>query len=131
MGSTERIELSPASPVMAGGNLADWIVVLLLLSVGVQGQDDGSSPADGGSGESEDSAGGDDEAWQYAEFLKTEVNQKLENILQVTFYEARDKKSLTVQEETVSQTLTQVMEIRESLLKRIKDIRKEEIKINE
>ena len=57
----------------AGGNLADWIVVLLLLSVGVQGQDDGSSPADGGSGESEDSAGGDDEAWQYVEFLKTEV----------------------------------------------------------
>jgi len=129
--STERIELSPASPVMAGGNLADWIVVLLLLSVGVQGQDDGSSPADGGSGESEDSAGGDDEAWQYVEFLKTEVNQKLENILQVTFYEARDKKSLTVLEETVSQTLNQVMEIRESLLKRIKDIRKEEIKIDE
>jgi len=131
MGSTERIELSPASPVMAGGNLVDWIVVLLLLSVGVQGQADGSSQAEGGSGDSEDSAGGDDEAWQYVEFLKTEVNQKLENILQVTFYEARDKKSLTVLEETVSQTLNQVMEIRESLLKRIKDIRKEELKIDE
>merc|ERR1711988_181364 len=130
MGSTERSELSPASPVMAGGNLPDWIFLLLLLSVGVQGQADDTSEGGGGSGDGGDSAGGDDEAWLYVEFLKTEVNEKLENILQVTFYGARDKKSVTVLEETVAQTLTQVMEIRESLLARIKDIRKEVIKID-
>jgi len=133
MASRERSERSPASPVMAGGgNLADWICLLLLLSVGVQGQADDSGDGDGGSGDGGPAAAaGDDEAWQYVEFLKTEVNQKLENILQVTFYEARDKKSLTVLEETVSQTLKQVMEIRESLLNRIKDIRKEVIKTDE
>ena len=52
---------------------------------------------------------------------------KVETLLQTTLYEAREKKGSSVLEETVSKTLEQVMEVRESLLKRIKDIRKEEI----
>ena len=55
-------------------------------------------------------------------------SEKVEVILQKTLYEAREKKGFTVLEETVSKTMEQVMEIRESLLKRIKDLRKEEIK---
>merc|ERR1712106_201667 len=47
-----------------------------------------------------------------------------------TLYEAREKKGFAVLEETVSKTMEQVMEIRESLLKRIKDIRKSEIQID-
>ena len=57
----------------AGGNLPDWMFLLLLLSVGVQGQADDTSEGGGGSGDGGDSAGGDDEAWLYVEFLKTEV----------------------------------------------------------
>ena len=55
-------------------------------------------------------------------------SEKVEVILQKTLYKAREKKGFTVLEETVSKTMEQVMEIRESLLKRIKDLRKEEIK---
>ena len=46
-------------------------------------------------------------------------------------YEAREKNSLTVLDETVAQTMEQVMEVRENLLKRIKDLRKGEIEIDE
>merc|ERR1719282_271810 len=80
---------------------------------------------DGGSGDE-----GVDEAWEYVEFLKSEINEKVEVILQKTLYEAREKKGFTVLEETVSKTMEQVMEIRESLLKRIKDIRKGEIELD-
>ena len=43
-------------------------------------------------------------------FLKNEINENVENILQKTLYEAREKKGFTVLEETVSNTLEQVME---------------------
>merc|ERR1711970_213934 len=82
-------------------------------------------------GAGDDAAGaeeGDEEAWKYVEFLKDEVNEKVEVILQKTLYEARDKKGLLGLEETVSETMEQVMEIRESLLMRIKALRKDEIK---
>jgi len=87
--------------------------------------DDGGDVAEGKSAED-----GDEEAWRYVEFLKAEINEKVESILQKTLYEAREKKGFTVLEETVSKTLEQVMEIRESLLKRIKDIRKGDEKID-
>merc|ERR1711970_1418328 len=82
-------------------------------------------------GAGDDAAGaeeGDEEAWKYVEFLKEEVNEKVEVILQKTLYEARDKKGLLGLEETVSKTMEQVMEIRESLLMRIKALRKDGIK---
>ena len=113
--------------------------VLLLVFKTVQAQDDadaaategaaaakrdaeGDDAADAGKSEKE----GDEEAWIQVEFLKNEINEKVENILQKTLYEARAKKGFTVLEKTVSKTLKQVMEIRESLLKRIEDIKKGE-----
>ena len=41
---------------------------------------------------------------------KNEINENVENILQKTLYEAREKKGFTVLKETVSKTLEQVME---------------------
>jgi len=112
--------------------LWEWLLVVMLLFVAANGQDetasDGESEAGEAAGTSEEE--GEEEAWQYVEFLKTDVNEKVEVILQKTMYEAREKKGFTVLEETVSKTLEQVMEIRESLLKRIKDIRKGDIKID-
>jgi len=114
-------------------------VLLLVLAV-AQAQDDAPAEGDaaegdaaggdaaGAEGKSAEDGDGDEEAWQYVEFLKGEVNEKVEVILQKTLYEAREKKGFTVLEETVSKTMEQVMEIRESLLKRIKALRKEEIK---
>jgi len=102
---------------------------LLLVFVAVNCQDEAAAGAEGEAAEGK-SAEGDEEAWTYVEFLKTDVNEKVEDILQKTLYEAREKKGFTVLEETVSKTMEQVMEIRESLLMRIKDIRKGEIQID-
>ena len=41
---------------------------------------------------------------------KNEINENVENILQKTLYEAREKKGFTVLEETVTNNLEQVME---------------------
>ena len=113
--------------------------VLLLVFKDVQAQDDADAAATEGAAaakrdaDANDAAAAgksaeesDEEAWFYVEFLKNEINEKVENILQKTLYEAREKKGFTVLEETVSKTLKQVMEIRESLLKRIEDIKKGE-----
>jgi len=120
--------------------LREWLCVLLLVLAVAQAQDDAPAEGDaaegdaaggdaaGAEGKSAEDGDGDEEAWQYVEFLKGEVNEKVEVILQKTLYEAREKKGFTVLEETVSKTMEQVMEIRESLLKRIKALRKEEIK---
>ena len=42
-----------------------WFVFFLLVSLGVEGQSEGSGK------EGEDVAGGDDEPWQYVTYLKT------------------------------------------------------------
>jgi len=42
--------------------------------------------------------------------LKNEINENVENILQKTLYEAREKKGFTVLKEYVNKTLEQVME---------------------
>lgn len=120
--------------------LREWLCVLLLVLAVAQAQDEPEAAADGdaaggdaaggdaAAAEGKSGGDGDEEAWAYVEFLKADVNEKVEVILQKTLYEAREKKGFTVLEETVSKTMEQVMEIRESLLKRIKDLRKEEIK---
>merc|ERR1711892_99099 len=120
--------------------MGEWLCVLLLVLAVAQAQDDAPAEGDaaegdaaggdaaGAEGKSAEDGDGDEEAWQYVEFLKADVNEKVEDILQKTLYEAREKKGFTVLEETVSKTMEQVMEIRESLLKRIKALRKEEIK---
>ena len=64
-----------------------------------------------------------------AQQLLQNFSAKVDMILQETMYEAKEKKGFTVLEETVSKSLEQVMEIREALLMRIKDIRKEEVEV--
>merc|ERR1711892_584139 len=91
--------------------------VVLLLSVAANAQD----------GETDDA----EEAWQYVEFLKTDINGKVEEILQKTLIEAKDKKGEGLLDDTISRSMEQVMEIRELLLTRIKDIRKGVIKIDQ
>ena len=57
-------------------------------------------------------------------------SEKVDEILQGTLIEARDRKGFAVLDETVTETMSQVMEIREKLLERIKKLRKEEIEID-
>jgi len=93
--------------------------MLLWVSVRAQGEEEGS-------GEDNSECEDCEEAWEYVEFLKTEVAEKVEDILQKTLYEAKERSGTLVLEETVTKSMDQVMEIRESLLGRIKAIRKEE-----
>lgn len=96
-----------------------WLLLLLVL-LPVIAQDD--APADDGgddAGEGEEKCEECEEAWEYVEFLKIEVNEKVTETLQ-------DFKTSGGAEQTVSQTMEQVMGIREAILKRIKDIRKGE-----
>lgn len=94
---------------------------LLLLVLGVVlAQDEAApdaaaedAPAEAGDEECEEC----EEAWEYVEFLKAEVNEKVTETLQ-------DFKTSGGAEQTVSQTMEQIMEIREAILVRIKGIRK-------
>jgi len=96
--------------------VAVWLYLLLASAVTAQDE------------EPTDSSDGDEEAWQYVEFLKNDINGKVDDILQNTLYDAKDKRGEKLLEETISHSMDQVMEIRQLLLSRIKDIRKEVIK---
>jgi len=99
-------------------------------------QADGDTDADAGADAGGDAGGGDDadenceeceEAWAYVEFLKMNVSKKVEDILERTLFEAKVR---TIDlENTVAKAMEQVIEMRQSLLDRIKQIRKEEITI--
>merc|ERR1712123_488708 len=91
--------------------------LVLLLSVAANAQD----------GETDDA----EEAWQYVEFLKTDINGKVEEILRRTLFEAKDNRGEGLLDDTISRSMEQVMEIREMLLTRIKDIRKGVIKTDQ
>merc|ERR1712106_606526 len=91
--------------------------LVLLLSVAANAQ----------VGETDDA----EEAWQYVEFLKTDISGKVEDILQQTLFEAKDNRGERFLDDTISRSMEQVMEIRELLLTRIKDIRKGVIKIDQ
>merc|ERR1711892_1073396 len=91
--------------------------LVVLLSVAVNGQ----------VGETDDA----EEAWQYVEFLKTDINGKVEEILQKTLFEAKDNRGEGLLDDTISRSMEQVMESREMLLTRIKDIRKGVIKTDQ
>ena len=59
-----------------------------------------------------------EEAWEYLEFLKSEVKEKVEVILQETLFEPRN-----LLEDTVAKAMSQTLEIRDAILQRTKDIR--------
>jgi len=59
-----------------------------------------------------------EEAWEYLEFLKSEIKEKVELILQETLFEPRN-----LLEQTVAEAMSQTLEVRDSILQRTKDIR--------
>jgi septum formation topological specificity factor MinE len=100
-----------------------WLLLLIIAVAFAQ-----EEPAEGGepaadtrdaAGEGEEKCEECEEAWEYVEFLKVEINEKVTETLQ-------DFKTSGGADQTVSQTMEQVMEIREAILERIKGIRKEE-----
>jgi len=110
-----------------------WFLVLLLASKALAqddaaaddaaGDDGGAADGDGGDAAAAKSADGEcEEAWEYVDFLKDDVIGKATEIL-TSFKDA------TNIEKTVDETMQKVMGIREALLMRIKDIRKEEVTI--
>lgn len=110
-----------------------WFLVLLLASKALAqddaaaddaaGDDGGAADGDGGDAATAKSADGEcEEAWEYVDFLKDDVIGKATEIL-TSFKDA------TNIEKTVDETMQKVMGIREALLMRIKDIRKEEVTI--
>jgi len=68
-----------------------------------------------------------DEEWEYVEFLK-EISTVVEDILQFTLVSAKDQRGFAGLDQTVAETLEQVMSIRESLLAEIKRLRKSDTK---
>jgi len=108
------------------GAVREWsyamknLLLLLALVVTISGQEDEDL-------KSEDEI---EEAWDYVEFLKTDINENVEEILKKTLYEAKDKRVEGVVDDTITRTMEQIMEIREKLLTRIKNIRKNIIKID-
>merc|ERR1712168_224582 len=100
-----------------------WLLLLIFTVAFAQ-----EEPAEGGEpaadtrdadGEGEEKCEDCEEAWEYVEFLKVEINEKVTETLQ-------DFKTSGGADQTVSQTMEQVMEIREAILERIKGIRKGE-----
>jgi len=104
-----------------------WLVLVLVAAAAAQEEDAGEDPA----AETKAADDENDEAWKYIEYLRDDISDKTEKVLQDTLYTAKDQSGLSVLTLTVKQTLDEVMEIRTSLLARIKDIRKGEIKLDE
>jgi len=94
--------------------LVHTTLLLLLLPSPNSGQEDAGEKSDC------------EESWKYIEFLKMDVTEAVNTILQETLYDAKLRPSQAGLEETLEVTMRQLMEVRVSLLDRIKDIRKGE-----
>lgn len=97
------------------------LILLLLLGLAWAQEEAAEEAGEAGENEVEDGAEeGEDceEAWEYLEFLKSEVKEKVEVILQETLFEPRN-----LLEDTVAKAMSQTLEIRDAILQRTKDIR--------
>merc|ERR1711936_1292307 len=93
------------------------LVPVLFLFIGlVQSQDEPDADAANDDADKEEEC---EEAWEYLEFLKSEVSEPLENILQEKLFKA----NTIVLEVTVSNVLESTLEIRDKILDRLKNIR--------
>lgn len=117
-------------------NLRAYLALLLVVGIATA-QDEGSTVdggeegADAGAEEGKDGSGEEcEESWDYIEFLRGMVNDKVEKTLE-GLREARNLKGEAVLEDTVSNTMKEVLEIREAVLDRIFKLRKDEIAICE
>jgi len=95
--------------------------LLFISSVTLAQEEDAAAPA---GGEVDETAGEEskaeecEEAWEYLEFLKTSIKERLERILQETLFEPS-----ALLEATVADAMQQTLEIRDAILERIKGIR--------
>jgi len=94
-----------------------WLGVLFLLGLAwaqEEAADEANEVEDGAKEEAEEC----EEAWEYLEFLKGDVKEKIEVILQDTLFEPRN-----LLEETVTEAMGQTLEVRDAILDRTKKIR--------
>lgn len=96
----------------------EWFILLLCLASS-RGQDDNTDTAT-----PDPSADAPDPEWEYVEFLQKTISARVEKILSVTLVNANDEDGL---DKTVEDTLEDVMQIREDLLTKIRDLRKDGI----
>jgi len=101
-----------------------WLCVILSSLGAAVGQNSAGEKGADGEGK------GDEEVWEYVEFLKSSINEKLENIFQTTLYEVSVRGGAAGYQRTVKKVLEEVMDIRERILTRIRNIRKGEISAN-
>jgi len=59
-----------------------------------------------------------EEAWEYMEFLKTDIKKKIEDVMQQTLFQPAQ-----LLEKTVADTMSEVLGIRDTVLDRVKKIR--------
>jgi len=103
-----------------------FVIALLLFVTTTFAQDDAAAaaPAEDAAENAEGDENKEDEceeAWEYLEFLKAEIKEKIEVILQETLF-----KPSTLLETTVGESMTQVLAIRDSILERTKKIRQKD-----
>merc|ERR1711990_823187 len=113
MGSRRRGSASSTLP--AKKKMEIHLALLLLLATGVLGQEEDAAAQPECNKDCE-------ESWKYVEFLKENINGNITEIL-TNFKTTQDG------DKAVTKTMEKVMEVRESILARIKDIRKEEIEV--
>merc|ERR1712088_736936 len=113
MGSRRRGSASSTLP--AKKKMEIHLALLLLLATGVLGQEEDAAAQPECNKDCE-------ESWKYVEFLKENINGNITEIL-TNFKTTQDG------DKAVTKTMEKVMEVRESILARIKGIRKEEVEI--
>jgi len=95
------------------------LALLLLLATGVLGQEDAAADEGGDGGDAAVCKEDCEESWAYVEFLKKDISDEVTGIL-TNFKTTQDG------DKAVEETMSKVMSIRETILKRIKDLRKGE-----
>lgn len=103
-----------------------FVIALLLFVTTTFAQDEpaAAAPAEDAAENAEGDENKEDEceeAWEYLEFLKAEIKERIEVILQETLFEPS-----ALLETTVAEAMTQVLEIRDSILERTKKIRQKD-----
>merc|ERR1712241_1071903 len=103
----------------------EWFLLLLCLASSLgQDEPDAATPAPTANVDDPDTkaAPEDDPEWDYVQFLQTNISDKVERILSVTLVNANEYDGL---DQAVEDALGAVMEVREELLTKIRDLRKD------
>jgi len=101
----------------------EWFCLLLCLASSL-GQDATTTPDPTANPDAKSAGDEADPEWEYVEFLQKNISAKVERILSVTLAKANEYDGL---DQTVEDSLAAVMQIREELLTKIRDLRKDGI----